>query len=237
MERRAGTRQGWCPACFNPRSRVGSDDRIFGNEVADHVSIHVPAWGATHRQSWLPVLGNVSIHAPAWGATMCNIPSRHRCRCFNPRSRVGSDVGDGQLIGKRLVSIHAPAWGATHYVRKKTENRPKVSIHAPAWGATFAALKSFLVEPLFQSTLPRGERLGLRYLFAPRYKFQSTLPRGERHMRLLLRSIWNAVSIHAPAWGATEKRDCLISDLGGFNPRSRVGSDRLISKRLIMSNI
>ena len=158
MERRAGTRQGWCPACFNPRSRVGSDDRIFGNEVADHVSIHVPAWGATHRQSWLPVLGNVSIHAPAWGATR---------------------------------------------YRESAGTLQQVSIHAPAWGATLSA-SSFALSKLFQSTLPRGERRGLKCLLSRWWEFQSTLPRGERRLPICFIALPFFVSIHAPAWGATK---------------------------------
>ncbi len=96
--------------CFNPRPRVGGD-LDTGSALHDQVSvsIHAPAWGATHDigpscltieqfQSTPPRGGrhqhcvstsNVSIHAPAWGAT------RDRChigrRCFNPRPRVGGD--------------------------------------------------------------------------------------------------------------------------------------------------
>ena len=35
------------------------------------VSIHAPAWGATHLLSFLQNVESVSIHAPAWGATCC----------------------------------------------------------------------------------------------------------------------------------------------------------------------
>ena len=183
MERRAGTRQGWSPACFNPRSRVGSDDRIFGNEVADHVSIHAPAWGATRS-----------------GAGCCQVVS-----CFNPRSRVGSD-GTGEVIvrHKGRVSIHAPAWGATghsacmRFQRRCFNPRSRVgsdaviggagsgktvSIHAPAWGATSGSF-------------------GLTSLYP---QFQSTLPRGERHPDCAFSPSVVAVSIHAPAWGATSR--------------------------------
>ena len=56
------------------------------------VSIHAPAWGATHYvQVKLSDSPLVSIHAPAWGAT------RHALQELLPA----------------LVSIHAPAWGAT----------------------------------------------------------------------------------------------------------------------------
>ena len=78
-----------------------------------------------------------------------------------------------------------------------------ISIHAPARGATITHDTLFLLfvdfNPrsregsdlfrhelqkrllLFQSTLPRGERQGLFFLFRHELQFQSTLPRGERH--------------------------------------------------------
>ena len=55
------------------------------------VSIHAPAWGATHLCRRRLRRRHVSIHAPAWGATG-----------LRPRSSP-----------PRPVSIHAPAWGAT----------------------------------------------------------------------------------------------------------------------------
>ena len=55
---------------FNPRTRMGCDwlrrsllPRTF------QVSIHAPAWGATHCIFISPCIILVSIHAPAWGAT------------------------------------------------------------------------------------------------------------------------------------------------------------------------
>ena len=54
---------------------------------------------------------------------------------FNPRSHKGSD---------------------TAYLEK--EVREEISIHAPTRGATFVTLPD-LIELVFQSTLPQGERL------------------------------------------------------------------------------
>gem|GEM_PF-6682071 len=34
---------------FNPRARMGRDTEHFFSHVAVLVSIHAPAWGATHR--------------------------------------------------------------------------------------------------------------------------------------------------------------------------------------------
>ena len=88
-------------------------------------------------------------------------------RSFNPRTRVGCDVGAvTSWLAGLLVSIHAPAWGATLWndafrnlaiqfqsthprgVRRDMARQPgdwlTVSIHAPAWGATCDDLRSVL---------------------------------------------------------------------------------------------
>ena len=125
-----------------------------------------------------------------------------------------------------MISIHAPARGATQFVPlslKKVEFQstlPRgerrfmadnidslqiISIHAPARGATKQVLVTHMFY-IFQSTLPRGER-HIR-LTAGTFMglFQSTLPRGERP----------AISIFSP-------------NIYDFNPRSREGSDALIT--------
>ena len=56
-----------------------------------------------------------SIHAPARGATTWPSISSPRARCFNPRSRTGSDVSGSPLWRCLEASIHAPARGATNY--------------------------------------------------------------------------------------------------------------------------
>ncbi len=143
------------PRCFNPRARMGRDNRraYFGSECI--VSIHAPAWGATGGSAGLPD------------------PAR-----FNPRARMGRDNNRYPDIRLGIVSIHAPAWGATvagsgliklhpfqstrpHGARlfDFVNERPldRVSIHAPAWGATITAASSS--HPyMFQSTRPHGAR-------------------------------------------------------------------------------
>ena len=57
---------------------------------------------------------------------------------------------------------------------------------------------------MFQSTLPRVERPFFLRNFQHHRMFQSTLPRGERQGELKKEISWFAVSIHAPAWGATQ---------------------------------
>ena len=144
-----------------------------------HVSIHVPAWGATTEflamrlptmfQSTFPrgerhtanhgclFWEMVSIHAPAWGATMATAMRR-------------------SLL---TVSIHAPAWGATS-AQGAAHKLKVVSIHAPAWGAT----------------LRRRQGYEQVVCFNPRSRVGSDRIRQAKRLA-------GAVSIHAPAWGAT----------------------------------
>ena len=102
----------------------------------------------------------------------------------------------------RCVSIHAPARGATEE-RLQIDELVTVSIHAPARGATTLSFSSGSLGR-FQFTLPRGERRG-----------------NSRHHRAC-----EGVSIHAPARGATPAHQRAGAPRGGFNSRSREGSDQ-----------
>ena len=144
---------------FNSRSREGSDYRDLLAYAAARVSIRAPARGATidrrrHRQG-----NDVSIRAPARGATEGHAFLDGVIKCFNSRSREGSDPsvrvclvalgsfnsrsreGSDRLAATTrthyLVSIRAPARGAT-CAAPPHRRRHGVSIRAPARGATYA---------------------------------------------------------------------------------------------------
>jgi len=57
----------------------------------------------------------------------------------------------------------------------------------------------------FQSTRPRGARHISPKADLSDLEFQSTRPRGARHDALAKIGKARDVSIHAPAWGATQK--------------------------------
>ena len=115
---------------------------------------------------------------------------------FNPRARVGRDLtrqplaistghfnprARGILCGvQRWISIHAPAWGATIRGHIKTENTLNFNPRARV-GRDLTRLLPEHLRSIFQSTRPRGAR-------------------PQPHYALLERV---AISIHAPAWGAT----------------------------------
>ena len=99
-------------------------------------SIHAPPWGATPLSFPLFFLECISIHAPAWGATNANFPDKLSLRYFNPRARVGRDVETSttNLIVTTFQSTRPR--GARQRHRRRYHGKTIISIHAPAWGAT-----------------------------------------------------------------------------------------------------
>ena len=81
-----------CYTCFNPRSHVGSDDRMVNHSGSHSVSIHAPTWGATRR------IRPAEIQKLMFQSTL-------------PRGE--RPKNDKNRYNPCLVSIHAPAWGAT----------------------------------------------------------------------------------------------------------------------------
>ena len=144
---------------------------------------------------------NVSIHAPTKGATRTGKGNWSLVKCFNPRSHEGSDKKGRLNMSEQYVSIHAPTKGATHSGRTGF-NGKCVSIHAPTKGATGNSLRLSLIS-MFQSTLPRRERLPLSKPSDSISAFQSTLPRRERRSMNDMDRSGYTVSIHAPTKGAT----------------------------------
>ena len=122
---------------------------------------------------------------------------------FNPRTRVGCDV-----IQRTGAVFHA-----------------LVSIHAPAWGATCCSCCPGQLVCCFN---PRT-RVGCDHSWVPLIltssAFQSTHPRGVRHDLRAIEDLRHAVSIHAPAWGATSSALTIFASHKRFNPRTRVGCD------------
>ena len=165
------------------------------------ISIHAPAWGATHYAARASFGCKISIHAPAWGAT-----------AFVFRA-----------VAKLIISIHAPAWGATPSCfaihakpsyfnpRARMGARPlflvldlnvvEISIHAPAWGRDRPRCSACGSTRYFN---PRA-RMGARRIHAAivilAVLFQSTRPHGGATRIHHASSRCVRISIHAPAWG------------------------------------
>ncbi len=77
---------------FNPRARMGRDMEYQEIKEAVKVSIHAPAWGATHLR------------------VFCNPKVQFQSTRPHGARRVHFD----EVSYCRRVSIHAPAWGATY---------------------------------------------------------------------------------------------------------------------------
>ena len=146
------------------------------------------------------------------------------------------------------VSIHAPARGATIAARYEIDDS-RVSIHAPARGATsdirftLQGYQEFQSTPLregrpggrgrfdaadesFQSTPLRQGRRAIVVICTAGGRFQSTpLREGRRAAAGQIRTRI-AVSIHAPARGATRRRKLTSRSCQGFNPRPCARGDR-----------
>jgi len=78
---------------------------------------------------------------------------------------------------------------------------------------------------MFQSTPPHGGRQAEGAKWLIHKLFQSTPPHGGRHAGIIAHNREDAVSIHAPAWGATLAQSFPNSEICSFNPRPRMGGD------------
>ena len=142
--------------CFNPRSRMGSDENRDARYIKARVSIHAPAWGATGDSIFCERFKLVSIHAPAWGATVV-------LQGFRADKKFQSTLPHGER--------RSPLpWLPPRYWFQST--LPHGERHMG-----FGRLNTMY---MFQSTLPHGERpASLPRVIIPD-PFQSTLPHGER---------------------------------------------------------
>ena len=143
----------------------------------------------------------ISIHAPARGATNSNRQVLLFCR----------------------ISIHAPARGATSFsgiVRALIG----ISIHAPARGATIL-LFSKQNSDLFQSTLPRGERLAGRKLVEYLQDFNPRSREGSDVKSAFILIPGKTDFNPRSREGSDSFGYVAVIDQGDFNPRSREGSD------------
>ena len=97
-------------------------------------------------------------------------------------------------------------------------------------GCDAFASSGALISMTFQSTHPRGVRPCLRKRSSLQASFQSTHPRGVRLATVAGFRFSGIISIHAPAWGATQAAYKTSGKFCHFNPRTRVGCDQARSK-------
>ena len=194
------------------------------------VSIHAPAWGAT-RTNLRGVTSHWFQSTRPRGARLAG-----GCRllqllpCFNPRARVGRD---SRTLNNdhSWSSFQSTRPRGARPLRKRDAERERQFQSTRPRGARLWSTHAGSDATSFQSTRPRGARpliIGsspcLNSCFNPRarvgrdrvvnvdyrvgYLFQSTRPRGARHPFLRCEHDRFPVSIHAPAWGATQHDRC-----------------------------
>ena len=152
---------------------------------------------------------------------------RPRSSYFNPRSREGSDPRVLRTRRHRpAISIHAPAKGATSS-GVGLPDRPEHFNPRSREGSDTATSRETFIRLIFQSTLPRRERLLPPERTMKHRGFQSTLPRRERRRRRTM--IRYGCSYFNPRSREGSDRQTAAADRprDHFNPRSREGSDVL----------
>ena len=210
---------------FNPRTRVGCDHP--GNVIA------------FRRQP-------VSIHAPAWGATGVDHKGHALVYGFNPRTRVGCDSYRYPNASDRAGFNPRTRVGCDSKARRTRLSHncfnPRTRV-----GCDYASYPKWCETHRFQSTHPRGVRHSIltgdyrKGGFNPRTRVGCDLvatptvltsvcfnPRtrvGCDVFEAVAVLSGQAVSIHAPAWGATSTAKASCTEASSFNPRTRVGCD------------
>ena len=208
----------------------------------------------------------VSIHAPARGATGNLVGLLAAKECFNPRAREGRDIANRAVESRELVSIHAPARGATkekHYELNRQDCfNPRAREGRDKSARSLTAAKEcfnpraregrdlfegcFCGKKTFQSTRPRGARrrgaagaAGSKR-FNPRARegrdtprlrgiawwsaFQSTRPRGARRRSGRASGCLSQFQSTRPR-GARQPEAVRLEEEQSFNPRAREGRD------------
>ena len=148
---------------------------------------------------------------------------------FNPRSPHGErpsfPISDTATLKFQST---LPAWERRGWQLAAVRNGVFQST-LPHGGATRKPFEIETERIYFNPRPPHGERPG--FLECSRFssKFQSTLPHGERPPTIPLNRRDDAISIHAPAWGATTLSSSRRMVSSYFNPRPRMGSDTSVS--------
>jgi len=169
------------------------------------VSIHAPAWGATAEILHRHLLTRVSIHAPAWGATYRHsYDIRHALFQSTPprggRHNLPADIQFARAFQS------TPPRGGRRFTTSFCPCAPSFQSTPPRGGRPPPTLPCPINIMLFQSTPPRGGRPRSPLSPSRTSRFQSTPPRGGRRHVITSVAQCLAVSIHAPAWGATVTR-------------------------------
>ncbi len=182
------------------RPRGARLEQIRSDPARCQVSIHAPARGATRALLYNAQHQNVSIHAPARGATPTGRLSSLFCEFQFTRPR-------GARLARNASKRRAVLF---QFTRPRGARRQRVSGHPSGIcfnsrareGRDNLTVTGTTYNITFQFTRPRGARLRGNYIPRQRPSFNSRAREGRDCYRAGTRCL-RAVSIHAPARGAT----------------------------------
>ena len=166
----------------------------------------------------------ISIHAPAKGATLKILHWYMAQAHFNPRSREGSDLFS--FLFFQVITYFNPRSREGSDVKCcNCGNITKNFNPRSREGSDNIAETGNISRRYFNPRSREGSDSYSVGKYIANRIFQSTLPRRERLCVYSFRQNDCCISIHAPAKGATNHWIQNINQCWDFNPRSREGSD------------
>ena len=187
------------------------------------ISIHVPAWGTTYSVSKYILINSISIHVPAWGTT-------HNCTMYLYTDIFQSTFPRGERLRLPVVTLVFPLFQSTF----PRGERRRTAAH-------LTTRRNF--NP--RSRVGNDRTKNIIHIFLIYFNPRSRVGNDGETSRI---TFDNLISIHVPAWGTTadsctsyyKKKFQSTFPRGErpypsysvytsqyFNPRSRVGNDKI----------
>ena len=165
------------------------------------ISIHTPTRGTTAGTGTATNLAEFQSTFPREERPYYTIVRIQVLQFQSTLPREERRKADRCTSGSNGISIHAPTRGAT-ISNVDFKSIPYISIHAPTRGATVTFVPLIVANCIFQSTLPREERLCMFRHATPYPHFNPRSHERSDHYGVIS-LVEFFISIHAPTRGAT----------------------------------
>ena len=190
---------------FNPRSHMGSDSSSAKGRAKHDVSIHAPTWGATKHGSVVDFVMEFQSTLPHGERPLYCI-TWWQGTCFNPRSHMGSDLLEVDLVEELYQ------WQSTlpHGERLRIDMRKKFIIcfnPRSHMGSDSRTSRTHVYVYGFNPRSHMGSDLHLLVQGSNPESFNPRSHMGSDQASPLCPQGCH-VSIHAPTWGATGELRC-----------------------------
>ncbi len=185
--------------------------------------IHAPTKGATECWRPEPPAFAISIHAPAKGATPPRCLRRTGPAYFNPRSREGSDKRLIQMILKTFNFNPRSREGSDPVRQPKPDLRRHFNPRSREGSDPADPRPSWRGGHFNPRSREGSDHSRLRRAARPAISIHAPAKGATLPIEIVEHEL--GISIHAPAKEATKCCRCSPTRLRNFNPRSREGSD------------